>query len=53
MDRDDDFLPLKRNYKNLTVYQIAECIDVVTYYFATTPVFRNEPHKSLLGDFDK
>lgn len=38
MDRDDDFLPLKRNYKNLTVYQIAECIDVVTYYFATTHI---------------
>ena len=38
MDCNDDFLPLTRNYKNLTVYQIAECIDVVTYYFATTHI---------------
>lgn len=38
MNRDEEFLSLNRNYKNLTVFQLAECIDVVTYYFATTHI---------------
>ena len=34
MPTDPTFLPLHGNYRNLTVYQKAECIYDITYYFA-------------------
>ena len=34
MPTNPTFLPLHGNYRNLTVYQKAECIYDITYYFA-------------------
>lgn len=42
MPTDDSFLPLRGNYRSLIVFQKAECIYDVTYYFAHTYLEKND-----------